>query len=384
MLCRRSGSILAPRHALKEHLERFCARYSEAGIATGLTARDWAGGVPPQVVVAIPATNEEEALADTLAHLGVAFRCTRRRCALVVFANNCEDLTAALVARAAPELGADVMLLEGSLSGSRAHAGWARRIALDAAALVCTVGGAILTTDADTRVAPDWIEALAAALDDGCELVCGRIEAEEHPDLLARASALRLMRAEGAYTALQDRVRHYCDQLIGRQPAGGARPHYVEAGASIGMTRTLYRRIGGLPAVPSSEDRALVRAAELAGARILYSARAWVSTSNRLVGRAEGGLATTLCHRLNDPDPAADQRLRPLAGISGMWASAMALARAPHSTAIRHALADNEWLRSMTEPRMLAADLEREIGGLAAFLRDEVEPAFAAWREAFA
>jgi hypothetical protein len=38
----------------------------------------------------------------------------------------------------------------------------------------------------------------------------------------------------------------------------------------------------------------------------------------------------------------------------------------------------------MTEPRMLAADLEREIGGLAAFLRDEVEPAFAAWREAFA
>jgi hypothetical protein len=384
MLCRPSRSILDPKYALKEHLERFCAGYIEAGIATALSARDWAGGASPQVVVAIPAANEEEGLADTLAHLGAAFRCTRRRCALVVFANNCEDPTAALVARATPGLGADVVLLEGSLSDGRAHAGWARRITLDAAALVCAGDGAILTTDADTRVAPDWIEALAEALDDGCDLVCGRIEAEEHPDLLARACALRLIRAEGAYTALQDRVRHYCDQLIGRQPAGGARPHYVEAGASIGMTRTLYRRIGGLPAVPSSEDRALVRAAELAGARILYSTTACVSTSNRLVGRAEGGLAQTLDRRLNDPDPAADQRLRPLPGISGMWASALALARAPHSAAIRHALAENEWLRSMTEPRMMAADLEREIGGLAAFLRDEVEPAFAAWREAFA
>jgi hypothetical protein len=38
----------------------------------------------------------------------------------------------------------------------------------------------------------------------------------------------------------------------------------------------------------------------------------------------------------------------------------------------------------MTEPRMIAADLEREIAGLAAFVDEEVEPVFAAWRRRYA
>lgn len=367
-----------------DRIEALCARLVAAAIATDLSVRSWQGPATPAVVVALPATDENEALGATLAHLRTAFHHTRRACGLVVFANNCSDLSAELVAEHAPHLPATVILLEGLLCRPHAHAGWARRIALDAAAAVCSAEGGVLTTDADTNVPYDWVETMAAALEGRFDLVCGTITAQDQPDLLVRPQAIRLIRAESAYAALQDRIRHYCDQLIGRQPFGGERPHYVEAGASIGVTPRLYRRIGGLPPVPSSEDRALVRAAELVGARILYTPRACVETSNRLLGRASGGLAETLRRRLCDPDPVADQRLRPVAGIARMWSNAMAASGTRHSMApaIRPARLENEWLRSMTERRMVAADLEREIKALTSFLYGEIEPAFAAWQEA--
>jgi hypothetical protein len=210
------------------------------------------------------------------------------------------------------------------------------------------------------------------------------------PGIVSRAQAMRLVRAESAYAALQDRVRHCCDQLIGRQPLDGARPHYVEAGANIGISRALFRRLGGLQPARSSEDRALVRAAELAGARILYASGAEVQTSNRLVGRACGGLATTLRRLLHDAEPLADQRFRPMTGIASMWSSALAAAssrprgaRRPWA-AIRHAVLENEWHRSMSAQRLTASDLERAIPRLTAFVTDEIEPAFAAWRERYA
>jgi Glycosyl transferase family 2 len=368
-------------------LDEFRIELIERAIVTDLSLRAWGvTSARPAVVVAIPATDEEETLAAALARLGEAFRFTRRAGGLVVFANNCTDLTGEIVIRAAPDFPAPVILLAGRLTSAHAHAGWARRIALDAAANLCGPHGALLTTDADTEVAPDWVETFCAALDADFDLVCGRIGMVERSDVLAHAPAVRLARVENGYAALQDRVRHCCDQIIGRQPVGGAQPHYIESAASIGITHALYRQIGGLPAVPSSEDCALVRTAELAGARILYSSRFSVKTSNRLVGRARRGLAESLSRRLSDANPVAHQSLRPVEGIARMWANALAVAGVPHvlPVAIRHALLEDEWVRSMTEPRMIAADLEREIAGLAAFVDEEVEPVFAAWRRRYA
>jgi hypothetical protein len=367
-------------------LDKFQIELIERGVVTELSVRAWdVTAARPAVVVAMPATDEEEMIAAALARLAEAFRFTRRAGGLVVFANNCTDLTGEIVARAGPNFPARVILLEGRLASAHAHAGWARRIALDAAADLCEPHGALLTTDADTEVAPDWVETFCAALHADFDLVCGRIGMVERSDVVAHAPAVRLARVENGYAALQDRVRHCCDQIIGRQPIGGTRPHYFEAAASIGMTRALYRQIGGLPAVPSSEDRALVRAAELAGARILYNSRFSVKTSNRLVGRARGGLAESLSRRLSDADPVAHQSLRPVEGIARMWANALAVTGVPHAlpAAIRHALLEDEWVRSMTEPRMVAAELEREIAGLAALIDEEVAPVFAAWRRRY-
>lgn len=375
------------RASLRADLERF-DRYRGALIASGIVSTlsiRWWGTGKPDVIVAIPACDEEAVLGATLVQLGEALRHTGRACGVVVFANNCGDLTGEVVAHVAPTLPARVALLEGRLTPPHANAGWARRIALDVADDLCDPGGAILTTDCDTHVATDWAETLCAALDGGIELVCGDLSMHQVPGIVRRAPAMRLVRAEGAYALLQDRVRHCCDQLIGRQPVDGARPHYVEAGANIGITRSLYRRLGGLPPVRSSEDRALVRAAELVGARILYAPGVAVQTSNRLVGRACGGLAATLRRLLHDSEPLADQRFRPMTGIASMWSNALAVAstRRPW-TAIHHAMLENEWHRSISERRLSASDLERAIPRLSAFVIDEVEPAFAAWRERYA
>jgi hypothetical protein len=79
-----------------------------------------------------------------------------------------------------------------------------------------------------------------------------------------------------------------------------------------------------------------------------------------------------------------------MTGIAGTWSNALAAASSrPRSTrrpwaAIRHAVLENEWHRSMIERRLTASDLERMIPRLAAFVTDEIEPAFAAWRERYA
>ena len=80
-------------------LDEFHIELIERGILTELSMRAWGvNAVRPTVVVAVPATNEEATVGPALARLGEAFRFTRRAGGLVVFANNCTDLTAELAA----------------------------------------------------------------------------------------------------------------------------------------------------------------------------------------------------------------------------------------------------------------------------------------------
>ncbi|MET5012917.1 hypothetical protein AAHH80_37995, partial [Burkholderia pseudomallei] len=62
-----------------------------------------------------------------------------------------------------------------------AHAGWARRAAMDAAVAWLEEEGTaeaatLLTTDADSIVPPDWVAANLAALGSGADAVAGRVE----------------------------------------------------------------------------------------------------------------------------------------------------------------------------------------------------------------
>ena len=86
---------------------------------------------------------------------------------IVVFANNCTDQSASLARKLGGGLSLDVRVVEARLPPAAAHAGNARRAAMDLAeAWLVEAGekdGVILTTDADSQVAPNWIaENLAA------------------------------------------------------------------------------------------------------------------------------------------------------------------------------------------------------------------------------
>ncbi len=365
------------------------AGYLARGLVGSFEAQAF-GAVPEALdtLIAVPARSEARGMGTLLTGLRQAMAAGPGRTAIVLFANNCDDDTAAAVTELAPSLGLPLLLVVGRLQRPHAHVGLARRMAMDIALALGAPDCAILMTDADTRVGDGWVRELTAHLADGFDLVCGDFEIEDPAPAIRGLQRHPLWRMETRYAALQNRVQHACDQVIGRQPVGGVCPHYVEAGANIGITARLYRRLGGLPPVACSEDRALVRAAELAGARICYTDRAPVRTSGRLDGRAAGGLAATLSRRLVDAVPTVDQRLRAAGGLRRRWVNALlaaaGCARAandePGATpAALHAHMENEWERSVVEPPLPARTVGRELPRLARLLRFEIEPALERW-----
>jgi hypothetical protein len=88
-------------------------------------------------------------------------------------------------------LSLDVHVVEARLPSADAHAGAARRAAMDLAeAWLVEAGekdGVILTTDADSQVAPNWIAENLAAFAAGAEAVLGRIDLDEEGAYLPEA-----------------------------------------------------------------------------------------------------------------------------------------------------------------------------------------------------
>ena len=65
-------------------------------------------------------------------------------------------------------------------------------------------------------------------------------------------------------------------------------------GANLGMSAAVYRHVGGFSHLENSEDVAIVRALESAGARIAWSAQPRVITSARPDFRATAGFGATI------------------------------------------------------------------------------------------
>lgn len=161
----------------------------------------------------------------------------------------------------------------------------------------------LLTTDADTRPAPDWVRRTLAALE-AADLVAGRIEracAESWP-------------ARSRQEAFLERL-HTFRRRIDQIPHDPLPSHPSLGGASLGMRRATYEHIGGFSSLLSGEDRALVHAARCQGWRVRHDPAVRVTTSDRRSGRAPGGLAAELAKlaanplALRVPDPDAALRL---------------------------------------------------------------------------
>ncbi len=170
------------------------------------------------------------------------------------------------------------------------NAGRARGAAMDAAVSDTSELAAthILTTDADSIVAPNWLQAH----------VTGFRHADVSAGLVRRTRTCENPR--NTHFSPRDDLETYLERLhrfrrrIDPIQYDAHPSHPYASGASIGITREGYRMLEGLPRLPNGEDEALVRRARLHGLRVRQDCNVQVRTSDRRDGRATAGLAAAL------------------------------------------------------------------------------------------
>jgi hypothetical protein len=198
-----------------------------------LPPRGLAAPLRPGFIVAIPVKDEEERLPACLCALAHQIDRSGRPIppALVrvaLFANNCTDGSAGLARELGTSWRLDIRVVEASLPPGAAHAGNTRRAAMDIAEAWLMEGGendgVILTTDADSQVAPNWIAQNLAAFGAGAEAVLGRIDLDSEgkflPDALHRRGQL-----EDTYEGLLTELSWLLDPL--EQILGPTTPQFL-------------------------------------------------------------------------------------------------------------------------------------------------------------
>ncbi len=235
----------------------------------------------PSIVVVIPAHDEASVIADTLRSVVAALRSARRRrvigqATVQVVAHRCADETAARAAATLRglALGDVVEDVESASIGRVRDQGVRRGIARLGSPPTSTW---VLSTDADTCVPRDWVVRILAA-------------AGRH-DAFAVVGLAELDRFRGSRRALAA-----YDALLSAKmrPGDDAWQHDHVYGANLAVRADAYLAVGGFPHVRHGEDQQLVDALLRHGVPVLRSREVVVTTSGRLDGRAEGGLASLL------------------------------------------------------------------------------------------
>ncbi|BFG80623.1 glycosyltransferase [Paraburkholderia terrae] len=208
--------------------------------------------------IVIPAHNEERFLPACLRAIRRAARhpgLNGEEVAVMVVLDACTDRSTLVAARSGVS----------AISIGARNVGVAR--AAGASAMLGKGARWLAFTDADSRVAPDWLVAQLALK---AEAVCGVISVD---DWREHDAATR----EAFY-------RSYVD----------ADGHRHVHGANLGVSARAYRRAGGFRPIACSEDVALVDMLIATGTAIAWSAAPRVVTSARIVSRARGGFGDTL------------------------------------------------------------------------------------------
>lgn len=209
--------------------------------------------------ILIPAHNEEQYLEHCLQaalHAGSHPSLGGETVQILVVLDSCSDNSAQIVGEHPVQ----------SLALSARNVGQAR--AAGAHHLLEQGARWISCTDADSRVAPDWLVAQLAL---GTDAVCGTVTVDVWSQGFDSQAQIRYHQA---YQARDD--------------------HRHIHGANLGISAEAYRRAGGFEPLACDEDVQLVRQLERCGASIAWSHRPQVITSARLDSRARGGFGDYL------------------------------------------------------------------------------------------
>ena len=250
---------------------------------------------PTEAIICVPARNEAERIGHLLASLAAQSVASRAHpLKVVVASNNSTDGTVEVARRHEMDPRLKIRLLDVALSPEIAHAGTARRLAMDTGAdwfeADAVVDGVLISTDADAIAPTNWVANNLAALRQA-ELVGGRL-------MIARDT-----KVDRSLIDLHARIEHYwaavraLEDRLDPQAHDPAPRHGDHTGASLALRAALYRAIGGVPAIPTGEDNALVAAVVRAGGRIRHCPEVSIKVSAREIGRAGGGMALEMVRR---------------------------------------------------------------------------------------
>lgn len=212
---------------------------------------------------------------------------------ILILANNCSDESVALIKQFQnnhPEI--NIYLEEVKLSAKQANIGYVRRKLMECAytRLSKNGGGIIMTTDGDTTVAPDWISQTYREINNGADVVGGRI--------LLYADEIEGLDKSTRLLHLKDEKYHLLvAELEGKiiNPAFDPVPrHHQHFNGSFAITSEAYARSGGVPIVEHLEDCAFFDRLQALDTKIRHSHDVKVYTSARCVGRTQIGLSYQL------------------------------------------------------------------------------------------
>ena len=252
--------------------------------------------------VIVPAKNEARVLGRTLGALARQFDrqgrgLNPRSYEVILLVNNSSDDTAGVARQFAREQPAFALkITEGTFAEPEAHIGNVRRHLMEQACarLERTAGsnGVILSTDADTEVAPDWMAQNLREIAAGADAVGGLIR-------LDNQERSRLPEQIRSMQALDNRYRTlvaWLEDCHDPQPHDRWPRHQYHFGASLAVTVEAYRAVGGLPPERKLEDVAFFQALIRQDWRFRHSPLVKIRTSARLDGRTAVGLAEQLNH----------------------------------------------------------------------------------------
>ena len=259
------------------------------------------------IVVAIPVHNEAETIEDCLTAL--AAQNHQHPFEVVALLNNCSDDTARIAHDLASRLPYELHVQKYWMDPSEINAGVARRLATQYALSLAGENGIILTTDADSKVATNWIAANIAAIDAGADVVAGMAVLDDHDAETLPERLLLDDAKEETFGTLLDEI----DWLLDPDAADPWPRHTQHSGASIAVRARFLALAGGVPAIPLGEDRRLFTRLHRIDARIRHATEVTVTVSGRAVGRAKGGMADTIARRLLEPDQWLDEAMEPAA-----------------------------------------------------------------------
>ena len=265
--------------------------------ATSLERSDLAAADPRlRAVVVIPARDEERRIAACLRALADQEGVAKAEYEVILVLDGCRDATAEVIAGFAagePSLALHTVELTAAQGVGRA-----RRRGMDIACeRLLGLGrgeGLVLSTDADSVVAADWLAAQLALAAQGARAIGGHIELDptEALELSPEAVNERELRSTERLASVLDQVDAHNDGDATEHQA--RTEHHQFSGASLALTADAYRECGGLPVRAALEDEALELELRSLGIPIHRSRNVRVLTSARREGRAPRGLARDL------------------------------------------------------------------------------------------